>query len=45
MVDTLSHYDVVVAGAGPAGIGAAAGFARKGKQVLLVEANPKASFR
>lgn len=42
---TSQRYDVLVAGAGPAGVAAAAGFARAGKSVLMVEANPKASFR
>ncbi len=40
-----NSYDVVVAGAGPAGTGAAAGYARRGARVLLLEANPKASHR
>lgn len=44
-MSTSQHYDVLVAGAGPAGVAAAAGFARRGASVLLVEANPKASFR
>ena len=32
-------YDVVIAGAGPAGFGAAMGAARKGKKVLLFDRN------
>lgn len=40
-----NSYDVVVVGAGPAGTGAAAGYARRGARVLLLEANPKASQR
>ncbi len=40
-----NSYDVVVVGAGPAGTGAAAGYARRGARVLLLEANPKASHR
>ena len=38
-------YDAVVVGAGPAGTAAAAGFARRGARVLLLEANPNASKR
>ncbi|MEM7607647.1 MAG: squalene/phytoene synthase family protein [Myxococcota bacterium] len=34
-----------MAGAGPAGIAVAAGYARQGRRVLLAEANPKASSR
>lgn len=49
MTDTpptlASAYDVVIVGAGPAGAAAAAGFAGRGKRVLLLEANPKASTR
>ena len=40
-----STYDVVVVGAGPAGVAAAAGYGRGGHSVLLLEANPKASWR
>jgi len=40
-----STYDVVVVGAGPAGTGAAAAFADRGAEVLLLEANPKAATR
>ncbi|MCA9577098.1 MAG: squalene/phytoene synthase family protein [Myxococcales bacterium] len=38
-------YDVVVVGAGPAGIAAAAGFAQRGADVLLLEAAPEAKTR
>lgn len=38
-------YDVVVVGAGPAGIAAAAGFAERGADVLLLEAEPNAAKR
>lgn len=34
-----THYDVVVAGGGPAGIGAAIAAARSGKKTLLIEDN------
>jgi len=37
--------DVVVVGAGPAGIAAAAGFAERGARVLLLEAEPNAATR
>ena len=40
-----SSFDVAVVGAGPAGCAVAAGFAKHGKQVLLLEANPKAAAR
>jgi thioredoxin reductase len=33
------HYDVVVAGSGPAGIGAAIASARTGAKTLLIEKN------
>lgn len=33
----VGNYDVIVAGGGPAGIGAALAAARHGKSVLLVE--------
>ena len=46
MSNSFAHsYDAVVVGAGPAGTAAAAGFARRGARVLLLEANPKASKR
>lgn len=38
-------YDIVVIGAGPVGSTAAALFAERGRQVLLLEANPKAARR
>ncbi len=38
-------YDVVIAGAGPAGIAAAAAFAARGAEVLLLEAEPSAATR
>ena len=38
-------HDVVVVGAGPAGIAAAAGFAERGASVLLLEAEPNAAKR
>ncbi len=38
-------YSVVVVGAGPAGIAAAAGFAQQGADVLLLEAEPNAAKR
>jgi menaquinone-9 beta-reductase len=40
-VETLSHYDLVVIGGGPAGVSAAIAAARAGVQVLLLE---KGSF-
>lgn len=36
-IDVLDHYDVVVAGGGPAGICAAAAAARQGKKTALIE--------
>ncbi|MBK7776774.1 MAG: squalene/phytoene synthase family protein [Sandaracinaceae bacterium] len=39
------EVDVVVVGAGPAGIAAAAGFAERGASVLLLEAEPNAAKR
>lgn len=46
MSQSFAHsYDAVVVGAGPAGTAAAAGFARRGARVLLLEANPNASKR
>ena len=36
-------YDVVVVGAGPAGVAAAAAFAKRGADVLLLEAEPNAA--
>lgn len=38
-------YDVVVVGAGPAGVAAAAAFAKRGADVLLLEAEPNAATR
>ncbi|MBC7174406.1 MAG: NAD(P)/FAD-dependent oxidoreductase, partial [Polyangiaceae bacterium] len=38
-------YDVVIAGAGPAGIAAAASLAERGAEVLLLEAEPGAARR
>ncbi len=40
-----SHFDVAVIGAGPVGCVAALAFARRGRRVLLLEANPQASRR
>lgn len=40
-----SAYDVVVTGAGPVGCVTALAFARKGANVLLLEANPRAGER
>ncbi len=40
-----SNYDVAVIGAGPVGCVAALAFARRGRRVLLLEANPQASRR
>ena len=36
-IEVLGKYDVVVAGAGPAGICAAVAAARQGKKVALIE--------
>lgn len=40
-----SQYDVAIIGAGPVGSVTALAFAQKGAQVLLLEANPRASER
>jgi 2-polyprenyl-6-methoxyphenol hydroxylase-like FAD-dependent oxidoreductase/phytoene/squalene synthetase len=45
MSELRGGYDVVIAGAGPAGIAAAAAFAARGAEVLLVEAEPGAAKR
>ena len=44
MTDQKS-FDVAIIGAGPVGCVAALAFARKGRQVLLLEANPRTSDR
>ena len=41
----LKSYDVAIIGGGPVGCVAALAFARKGRQVLLLEANPRTSDR
>ncbi len=41
----VPHYDVAILGAGPAGAATAIAFANKGKTVLLLEADPRASDR
>ena len=41
----LKSFDVAIIGAGPVGCVAALAFARKGQQVLLLEANPRTSDR
>ncbi len=41
----MSHYDVAVIGAGPVGCVAALSFAQRGKNVLLLEASPRACTR
>ncbi len=38
-IQTLGHYDILVAGAGPAGLSAAISAARLGKKVALIERN------
>ncbi len=38
-IKQVSDYDIIVAGAGPAGIAAAAAASREGKKVLLIEAS------
>ena len=43
--DFRRSYDVAVIGAGPVGSAAALAYADRGQQVLLLEANPKASQR
>jgi flavin-dependent dehydrogenase len=43
--DGTGNYDVAVIGAGPVGCVAALAFARRGRRVLLLEANPLASHR
>lgn len=40
-----AHYDVVIAGGGPVGCVAAAAFARRGADVLVLEADPRAAKR
>lgn len=41
----LSEFDVAIVGAGPAGCASALAFAREGKRVLVLEADPRASDR
>ena len=45
MSKKLGHYDVAIVGAGPVGSVCALAYAKKGAQVALFEANPKASKR
>ena len=45
MTEASAHFDVVVIGAGPAGATAAIAQARRGRSVLLLEANPNAADR
>lgn len=43
--DIRPRYDVIVIGGGPAGCAAAAAFAERGADVLIVESNPNAANR
>ena len=45
MSNSLGYYDVAIVGAGPVGSVCALAYAKKGAQVALFEANPKASKR